>query len=122
MNDLSIEEVTRRVVEGILDLRYFDRQSLSDKVRPILRVWLKQADKTKKYRGVGKRNVPQAKLQYTIDKEKFTCKMWLNELRKVVSEDEMKKLYEAHKTELKRAGLYTYDDWIEERERGAFSN
>lgn len=80
-------------------------------IRPVLRIWLKTTDKPKRHLLKVK---PRATLPYTIEKEKATCKMWLAELRKRCTEEEMKELYKQQHEMLKRENLWTYEDWIKQ--------
>ncbi len=101
MNNLTLDEIAQRISDVVLGEKFLNKKSLQSKIRPILSIWIKKADKTKKYRG---KTTPESKLQWTIEKEKITSKFWLNTLRAEIGEENVKKYYKKQQELLKSEG------------------
>lgn len=95
MSDLSINEIAERAACAILEERYINKDSIVARLKPILKIWLKKADATKKYKG---RNTTLSKLQATIEEEKSEKTFWKNKVKEIDGNN-MTKHYESFKLE-----------------------
>jgi hypothetical protein len=109
MSDLPLTEIAARIADVFLARKIVSKDELISSILPILKIWIKSADKPKRHLTASK---IKATLPYTIEKEKTTCALWLRELRKRCSDEEMKDLFAVQNELLKRENLHTYEDWI----------
>ena len=102
-SDLGLDEISRRVVEAVVESNYVNPTQLLPRIRSILRIWLTRRDSVK-------RTKPRPKNRYTksvktLEKEKFECVYWKRELRSIIGEEEMKKHYQVLEEKLDESGL-----------------
>ena len=90
MDNLSLDEIASRIADKVLETRIVSKKELTEKIRPLLKIWLKKADTTKKYR----KKTPEAVLQYTIELEKSTSRFWLEVAREKIGLNNMKPFYD----------------------------
>lgn len=104
MADLPIDEIANRIIDAILSDNILTREKLKERIRPILKIWVKRADGVKKYRG---KNTPKAKLQEHINQKEIELEFWKKKLREVVGGSNMHPLYDEI-TDLLKAGGYLH--------------
>lgn len=44
MNELSLDEISDRVIQAVLDMPIFDKHELKKRIRPILSIWMKKSN------------------------------------------------------------------------------
>ena len=74
MQNLTLDDITDRIIDAILDSNMFNRVSLQPKIRAILKIWLKKTDETKKYKH--RKKTPEAALQKTIESRELQANFW----------------------------------------------
>ena len=78
--DISLDEITKRVVDAILEERHIDKVNLPKLIRPILKVWLKKTDSFKKTKSANKNQ-----LQRTIESRGLKEAYWHAEMKKLTN-------------------------------------
>ena len=110
--NLSIDEISNRIIDTILAETYLEKESLKEAIRPVLKIWLKNTDGVKKYRG---KSTDKAKLHFTQEQKRVSAKFWLDALREEIGEDNVKPYYDKHNQHLKDEGVLDYSDWEENK-------
>ena len=101
-NNLSIEEISDRIIEAVLNERHLNKDSLKGIIKPILKIWLKNTDGVKKYRG---KKTPVVNIKFAEAQKRFQGQFWLNVLRKEIGEDRVKPYYDKCNSLLKNEQL-----------------
>ncbi len=89
MEDLSLDEISSRIIDAVMDERHIDRKSLYKIIRPILKIWIKQSDRAKK---TGHASID--KLRITIENKELQQKYWLGKLRELVGSENIQAYYD----------------------------
>lgn len=106
--NLPLDEIANRIIDAILEERHINRESLSLRIRPILKIWLKQTDAA--ITSNRKKHASKDKLQWTIEKRGMEIEFWLNEIRRLTNEDQMKEYYAKINKERILQGYHTYEE------------
>lgn len=88
MYDISLDEISKRIVDAVLAEPHINRESLQNLIRPILKIWLKCTDDFKSQ----KANKP--KLQFTIENREIQQRFWRNKVRELVGNENMQDFYD----------------------------
>lgn len=88
MADLSLDEISERIAESILEETHLNKQSLCNVIRPNLKIWLKQSDKCKKSKA------SPEKLQTIVDQKQLEIDYWKNKFRNIIGKDKMAPYYD----------------------------
>lgn len=88
MSDLSLDEITTRVIDAVLAQPYINRETLNPLIRSVLKVWLKSTDEFKSQKA------NKTKLQCTIENREVQQKFWLSKVRELVGNNDMNPLYD----------------------------
>lgn len=88
MGDLSLNEISDRIIEAVLAETYIEKKSLKKIIRPILNIWIKNAN------GFRTQKASKPKLQKTIEQKDIELKYWLKKLRDVKGIENMQSYYE----------------------------
>jgi len=99
MRNISLDEIANRIVNVVLDSPYINKESLENKIRSILKIWIKQTDSFKSQ----KADLPR--LQFTIEKEEFEKHFWKNQVKELVTEDKMQEYYQKSNKALEDSGF-----------------
>lgn len=86
--NLSLDEISNRVVDAVLDERMINKDSLIKRIRPILKIWLKNTDT---HKNVSKK--PKDKLVHTIEQRGIERDFWKQSLKDIVGDDKMQEYY-----------------------------
>jgi len=104
MEDLSLDEITKRIIDVVLEENILDRDFLNERIRPILKIWLKVADKPRRFK---ENKATPSKLQQTINQRGMEREFWREKIIKIKGKNNMEELY-AELTELmKKEGYLT---------------
>jgi len=91
MKNLSLNDIASRIADAVLEHRIVSKTSLVAAIRPILEIWIKKADATKKYNG---KKTPLAALQKTIESRDVQSEFWRQEMIKIKGKDNMREYYD----------------------------
>lgn len=98
MSDISLDEISKRVVDAVLAQPHINREELQTIIRPILKVWLKSTDEFKSQKA------NKSKLQFTIEYREVQQKFWLSKVRELIGKENMQPLYDELDYELIKKG------------------
>lgn len=79
--DLSLEETAEVITNIILEEKFLNKEHLIKKLVPILALWTKKADKTKKL------SASDEVIDKTIRSRDFARRFWLNKVRESCNND-----------------------------------
>lgn len=99
MADLSLDEIASRIADAVIDSVFLNKKDLTEKIRPILKIWIKKADSFKSQKAT------KSKLQYTIEKKAFSEKFWRRKFTEVTGKDNMQPYYDELNNALKQEGF-----------------
>lgn len=99
MADLTVEEISNRIVEAILADNTFSKDDAKAKTASLIRVWVKRQDKPRK----GKRSKTDQYVQQ-IGKLKHEVTFWKSKLRQHASQSDMDSNYDELKSHLSDLG------------------
>lgn len=87
-HDLSLDEISERLIDAILNEQYINKENLHKIIKPILKIWLKKTDEFKSQKA------SKSQLQKTIENRGLQQKFWLNKFREIIGEDNMQPYYD----------------------------
>lgn len=88
MKDIKLNDICERIADAILADNIFSKPELIVKIRSILKIWFWKRAEPRSNAG-GSEN-KYNKVVQTLHKEKVECLYWRKEIRKLISENEMK--------------------------------
>lgn len=98
--NLKLQEVSERIADSILADNYLSKDKMVSKILLLLKTWIKVNDRAK----YDKVKTDKGRLVWTIERTEFQHKFWLNKVRELVSEDQIKELYQEINKSLKENG------------------
>ena len=96
--DLSLDEITQRIIDAILNERFISQVKLYDIIRPNLAIWIKQQNKIK----IPKANLSQ--LQKTVEIRGIEKDYWRSRVINMVGKRNMQEHYDKLNELLKSEG------------------
>ena len=99
MEDLSLNEIASRIADAVIEKSYVSKRDLQERIRPLLKIWLKKADSFKRQKA------SKSKLQETIESRDIQQKFWLKKYKELIGSENMQPHYD-ELTEILKAGGY----------------
>ena len=104
--DLKLDEISERIADAILEERFFNKKTLIEKIKPLLKIWTSNTSVPNKKR----RTADTHKLQWTIAKNIAEKRYWLNVLRKEIGEEKVKPYYDECRKHIADSGYGEYKE------------
>lgn len=105
--NLSLNEIASRISDALLEEPYWQKSSMINKIRPILKIWIKRADSVKKHKS---KTTTLHKLQWTVQSKQTEARYWLDALRKEIGEDAVKPYYDRQQEFLRQNDAWDYEE------------
>lgn len=87
--DLSLNDIAEKVVDAILEEKILSKESLIQRIRPILKIWIKCANEPK----ITSNKVLPKHIK-TIENRRITAEFWRDKYKMLVSKEELHKSYD----------------------------
>jgi len=88
METTSLNDIAKRISDVVLEERYLNKESLTNKITPILKIWFNMNNSHKK-----KSSKPKDKLLQTIEIRGMERDFYKEELKKIVGVEGMNDYY-----------------------------
>ena len=88
MADLKLTDIAERIATAIMDKNWISKEHLIQAIHPILKIWLKKTDSSRKTR-----NPKTDRLYLTIHTKEIQCKFWHGKAKAMMGESKLKECY-----------------------------
>ena len=88
MNMLSLDEITNRISDAILEERFINKSTIAPLIRSILKIWVEQKS------ALNCENKKDSKITLHLLRSKVEKDFWKQKIKNLVSESELQLMYD----------------------------